>query len=328
MIDYLLNRVALVLNKTQKKARQNILKNIRRNIYQFEDLNCLSCQCNDLDLFSKHDMYGLNQDLALCKKCGLLFVQKQLTESSLNLFYNTHYRKLDRGVETVKEDFYKLQYIKGEKIFNYVEKHIQDESGHILEIGCGSGGILGFFRDKGFTVKGTDIGREYLEYGKNKYNLDLSSDSLDDVFNYKNKNNIKFSVIILEQVLEHFKNPREMLGKIRDIMDDSTLIYIGVPGLRNIESHYSSNFHHYLQFPHLIYFELNTLKYMLNQEGLYFLDGNEEVESIFRKTDNELSIKVTNHKEVKNYINFLSKDFKIKRGKYLLRLISKRIFKK
>jgi len=328
LIDYLFNRVALVLNKTQKKARQEILKNIKNNVYQFEEVNCLNCLCDDSDLFIKHDMYGLKQNLALCKKCGLLFVKKQLTDSSLDLFYNSLYRKLDRGKENAQEDFYRLQYIKGENIFNYVERHIQDNSGQILEIGCGSGGILGFFRDKGYSVKGTDIGREYLEYGKNKYGLDLSNDTIDDVLNYKNKNNIKFSVIILEQVLEHFKNPREMLGKIRDIMDDSTLIYIGVPGLRDIENHYGSNFHHYLQFPHLIYFQLNTLKYMLKQEGLYFLDGNEKIESIFRKTDNELSIKVTNHKEVKNYINFLSKDFKIKRGKYFLKLILKHIFKK
>ena len=325
MIDFLLNRVALVINKTQKKAKQEILKNIRHNIYQFEDVNCLNCLCNDLDLFSKHDMYGLNQDLALCKKCGLLFVQKQLTDSSLNLFYNSHYRKLDRGVETVKEDFYKKQYTKGQKIFDYIETHIQNDSGHILEIGCGSGGILGFFRDKGYFVKGIDIGKEYLEYGKNKYDLDLSTDSLDDLLIYKNENNIKFSVIILEQVLEHFKNPRDMLRKIREIMDESTLIYIGVPGLRNIENHYQSNFHYFLQFPHLTYFELNTLKYMLNQEGFYFLDGNEVIQGIFRKSDDMVEMEVINYKEVHKYIKFLSIDFKIKRCKYIFKAISKRI---
>ncbi len=328
MIDYLFNRVALVLNKTQKKARQEILKNIKNNVYQFEEVNCLSCLCDDLDLFIKHDMYGLKQNLALCKKCGLLFVKKQLTDSSLDLFYNSLYRKLDRGKENAQEDFYRLQYIKGENIFNYVERHIQDNSGQILEIGCGSGGILGFFRDKGYSVKGTDIGREYLEYGKNKYGLDLSTDTIDDIRNYKNKNSITFSVIILEQVLEHFKNPREVLRQIRGIIDKNTLIYIGVPGLRNIEDHYRSNFHYYLQFPHLVYFELNTLKYMLNQEGFYFLDGNEEIESVFRKADDLMNIKVTNYKEVKKYIKFLSIDFKIKRCKYIFQAILKRIFKK
>ena len=39
---------------------------------------------------------------------------------------------------------------------------------HVLEIGCGSGGILSFFQSKNFQVYGLDYQNDHLDYAKKK----------------------------------------------------------------------------------------------------------------------------------------------------------------
>jgi len=51
----------------------------------------------------------------------------------------------------------------------------------IVEIGCGAGGILQYFKEKGNDVYGVDLGSEYIEFGRANYNLNIGTGTIDNV---------------------------------------------------------------------------------------------------------------------------------------------------
>ena len=53
----------------------------------------------------------------------------------------------------------------------------------IVEIGCGAGGILQYFKDNGNEVYGVDLDSEYIEFGRVNYNLNIETGTIDNVIN-------------------------------------------------------------------------------------------------------------------------------------------------
>ena len=72
-------------------------------------------------------------------------------------------------------------------------------------------------------------------------------------------NGKRVGLLIYSQALEHMADPRLELEKAKQLIDGETLLFIGVPGLRNLGPHYAYDFLNYLQPGHLIHFERLTL---------------------------------------------------------------------
>jgi len=84
-------------------------------------------------------------------------------------------------------------------------------------------------------------------------------------------------LVILEQVLEHATEPRKLLSDVRRLMDPQTTLFVGVPGLRDIDVHYDSDLQNYLELDHFSHFELATLSAMLAQSGLRIVAADETI---------------------------------------------------
>ena len=150
-----------------------------------------------------------------------------------------------------------------------------------LEVGCGAGGILHYFRGHGCRVKGIDLGESYIEYGRNLYDLDLSVGTI---------NNLNLDgtpdLIIYSHVLEHILTPNGELRKVHHILPDTGLLYIEVPGVKNLLNSYEMDFLRLLQNAHVYHFTLRSLNNLLIRSGFKILVGNETVYSVFGKVQN------------------------------------------
>ena len=141
----------------QKAARDQIAEKIQNKTYKLVEEACPSCQSTDCMVLSEKDMYGLPMTVAVCKNCDFVYTQKRLTDESLIKFYDGEYRQLDRAIPGI-EPFYALQQRKGQLLYEYLqtndflEKDWKKED-YIVEIGCGAGGILHYFRNKGSKLK-------------------------------------------------------------------------------------------------------------------------------------------------------------------------------
>ena len=317
---YLDNGISLInLSKEQESIKNRINKKIKENRYKFKNYRCLICNLNKFEVLSLKDRHGLRMPVRICKNCGLIQNNPRMDSKSCIKFYQEEYRNFYSKNGASMKAFFKHQQKHGKKIYDFISKKLNKkiEGWTILEIGAGSGGILHHFKNKNNNVFGTDLNDKYLNYGKRR-GINLINTSLDKLDSLK----IKPDLIILSHVLEHFQNPKKELSRIRKIMNQNTLLYVEVPGVKNLHRSYQMDFLRYLQFGHIFHFTRQTLENLLQKNGLSRIVIDEEVKSIFKmnkKNKKELTIK-SDYSQIIDYFNNLEKKRKQRFNLYLIKV--------
>lgn len=267
------------LNKTQLNSKKILEGCISSKEYIFEKVICAICQNTDFELLAEKDRYGLNVSTVICKNCGLVQTNPRMNQESYNKFYDSIYRKLYFGTEVATDIFFQDQQFRGKQILDFIEKNspIPIKNKLVVEVGTGAGGILQVFKDNNNEVYGVDLGSEYVEFGKRK-GLNLYQGTLADI----KRKNIKPDLIIYSHVLEHILNPQEELELVSTLLNKDSIVYINVPGLRNLVKSYNQDFLSFLQNAHVYNFSLITLINLAQKAGLEFIAGNEEIQALFK----------------------------------------------
>lgn len=276
-------KATLKLNALQLKNIACVNEKIEKHQYEFEHVDCATCGGENFEGVSEKDRYGFKMDVVVCKDCGLVQTNPRMNQKAYNEFYNTEYRSIYIGTEKPTEDFFNRQRFNlGKKIYDFISIHSkigEVRNKFVFEIGCGAGGILKYFQDKGCRVKGIDLGEEYLQYGRTHHNLDLEVGSLED---FVPRLQDKPDIIIYSHVLEHILDLRTQFQQLRKIMHTETLLYIEVPGLRNLHQSYENDLLEYLQNAHVYHFTKTSLTNLMFQNGFEPIVCNEFVRSIFK----------------------------------------------
>ena len=295
----------LELSELQNRMKKQIEMKIKQNLYQFEFVPCCICNKKNFINLSKKDRYGLYTSIVVCRICGLIQTNPRMNQASYYDFYKYEYRKLYSNREKPSDLFFFNLYKKGEGIYSYLLKNNllkkSPADSYVLEIGCSSGGILKFFKDKGFNIKGIDVDEEYIQFGKNNYNLDLEVGTLKDI-----KINLAPDIIIYSHVLEHLLSLNEELILINNLISDGGVLYIELPGVKNLKNSYKNNFLRYLQNAHTYHFSLTSLTNLLKINGFHLIVGDEFIKGVFKKNKFDDS-KVVIKNDFKDVMNFLNK---------------------
>ena len=259
----------LSLNKLQLKTKNEIENKIANKIYSFEKISCIVCNSNNFQLLSEKDRYGLYMPVVICKECGLVQTNPRMSQKSYNKFYDSEYAKLYVGEGKPTEEFFTKQYNHGAYIYDYIRRFSgKIENKFIVEVGTGAGGILQYFKEKGNEVYGVDLGSDYIEFGKQK-GLNLEVGTIDKLYSLKKK----LDVVIYSHIVEHLLNPVDELKKLRNILNEDSLLYIEVPGLKNLYDSYGQDFLKYLQNAHTYHFTLNSMANCTRKAGFKLLSG-------------------------------------------------------
>jgi 2-polyprenyl-3-methyl-5-hydroxy-6-metoxy-1,4-benzoquinol methylase len=264
------------LSQEQLKEIEILKKSIVNGEYDYEQILCSLCSNDTYTELSRFDRYGVPYKSNLCNTCGLVYTSPRFSQESYIKFYDLTYRKIytKQNSNTVKEEFFENQIYTGKRILDFLNKHYQTKKiKSVLEVGCGMGGILKPFQDKGYIVKGIDYGSEYINIGKSKkLNLHVG-----DIKTVKES----FDLIIYSHVFEHILHLGKELDEIKKRLNNDGLLYIAVPGILNLRS-YRYKLSRYFQNAHTYNFSLITLKNILNKHGFDLIFGNEKVEAIFK----------------------------------------------
>lgn len=293
----------LKLNTLQLETKAKIDKKVENGIYKLEEIPCAICKSENFELLAEKDRYGLFFSVVICKDCGLIQTTPRMNQAAYNKFYDTEYRHLYVGTEAPKDDFFQRQKQKGKRIYEYINSEYGKNfaTKYVLEIGCGAGGVLQYFKDQGWRVKGVDLGSSYVEYGKSQYDLDLSVGTLESL-----ELDELPDLVIYTDVLEHILDPTNELKQVRKLLDDNGLLYIGVPGVKNLMYSYKMDFLQLMQNAHAYHFTLISLTNLLNKNDFELVAGNEKVYSIFKK--NNLLQKSNNiENDYISVVNYLKK---------------------
>lgn len=269
----------LILNELQQENKLIVDNKLKSGQYKLENIPCVVCGKNNFEQIAEKDRYGLYVSTVICKRCGLLQTNPRMTQESYNDFYETNYRKLYVGEEVPTKKFYDKQIRHGEEILYYIEKKTKREfrDKFVVEIGSGAGGTLEPFQEKDNQVFGLDLGSKYIEYGK-KRGIPLEVGTIEKLKNLQRKPDL----VLYCHVLEHILNPYEELVELKKYLKKSSLLYIEVPGVKNLKSTYHQDFLRYLQNAHTYHFSLATLKNLTKKAGFDLVDGDEITYSLFR----------------------------------------------
>lgn len=173
-----------------------------------------------------------NYTVINCNSCGYWHVYPMPSQKELNTFYeNKYYTNLNetenRSMSDKKDDpegFYTIYY---EDKLRHINSIISDKLPKtVLDIGSGYGDFLSFMKRKGWTVQGLEPSKEAYDYSKDK-DLNIRLGSLEDLLDMGFKN---YSVVTLNNVLEHVRNPKRVLMEIKEyLLAEDGILSIAVP---------------------------------------------------------------------------------------------------
>lgn len=249
------------------------------------------------ELNDRKSVKGVDFDFNLIfkKNEGLL---KQKISKKLKKFLIERYKSNHSNSSAMEESSHRQRH--GYRLFNHIQKYFKKNlyGKKILEIGCGSGFLLGLFKKKNCEV----LGIEPSNIKKYK-NINIKKD-----FFLKSKFQSKFDIITSNAVLEHEFNPNKFLKKSYNDLKIGGMNFICVPDFTKLIQNGDPTL---INHEHISYFTKSNLKYYLKKNkfmkvrvfsdkfgnlfGLGFKGG--------KKTNKINKIKLEKYKDRSQYVN-------------------------
>ncbi|MFA4884234.1 MAG: class I SAM-dependent methyltransferase [Candidatus Margulisiibacteriota bacterium] len=153
------------------------------------------------------------------------------SKEKLTDYYKENYFQENKGSYESVYSRAEVEYFQNkiEQRYQVIKEHLGGNKKTFLDVGCGEGWALKFFKSKGWQV----VGLDYSEYGCKKNNPECADDLIvGDI--YENLSAIiakenRYDVIWLDNVLEHVLDPYKLLKDCRSIISDQGVCVIEVP---------------------------------------------------------------------------------------------------
>ena len=187
----------------------------------------------------------------------------------LEEFYSSQYGGLNDSSASVQikdKEYYDARW---QDILDSISEKMGDLRGKsVLDIGCGWGQALLYFKEKGLECYGFDPAQSAIDFAKAQgLNVKCSGLQDADVFGKR------FDIVVLVNVLEHLPDPEKILKEIREkIISPDGILVIDVPNEYNTfqtiaNSEYNLQEWWLVPPAHLNYFNAESLRCLLDGCG-------------------------------------------------------------
>lgn len=214
-------------------------------------------------------------ELLIKNKLGYYSVKNKPTEKELDTYYTEKYFQDESGAYQSNYSVEELKFFnsKIQQRFSRCQEIQKIDSGVFLDIGCGEGFALDFYRRQGWDVTGYD----FSDYGLLKHNPKcknfLKLGNINTSIQNAIKEKKKFDLIFITNVLEHLIEPEDFLDKLHSILNNNGIACITVPNDFSIlqeflvEKNYVER-DYWVAIPdHLNYFNYESLSRLLKEKN-------------------------------------------------------------
>ncbi len=254
-------------------GRRSVYRKFWRGEYGIEEPQRCLCGSESFTRVASKDSFGLPMGVKLCMSCGLGLLAPRITSEELSQFYEQDYRILYRGGKPLDDEYFERGVRRGKKISEYITSAVPGFTPKlVVEIGCGPGGILSYFKEQGCEVVGCEYDAACIDMA-NKQGVRVIKGDATSLL----KEVGTVDLVILNHLLEHIDNPSLFLKTVMPLLSKEGLLFIEVPGLRN----YNNNFFASIQVAHLYYFDLSTLHALVSSNGMNLITGDEKVRALY-----------------------------------------------
>ena len=200
-----------------------------------EEIHRLGTQSRIENLWDDCDIY-------ICSECGLYMRDLQLTEEELRVFYKDYTDNTLFDWEIVQD-----------KHKDYLEQYFK-KTDQILEVGCGNGSVVNWYRNKGYNVIGYELDLKYRMKEGFVYQ-DFMKDGI-----WKPT----YDVIYSCQVIEHQKDPVGFVRKVLSNLKSGGKFIIECPNNSDVLLMFPEFQDFYDVNEHLFFFDQKTIKGVFN----------------------------------------------------------------
>lgn len=194
--------------------------------------------------------------------------QQEVEEYYRREFYSANYDKFNDSSLEVQEDEAQFFRSRFDSMYRVFSQHFNDTNNlSLFDIGFGFAQALMYFREKGMKVSGLEPSLEGVSYAKEQ-GLNVYHSDIEDFSCVKSE---KFCIVTMLNVLEHLRNPVNILIKIREqLLKSNGLLVIDVPNEFNdfqitADAEFKLNRWWVSPPAHINYFSTTSLKRLLEQ---------------------------------------------------------------
>jgi len=133
----------------------------------------------------------------------------------------------------------------------------------ILDVGCGLGLLLSYYKEKGWQTLGTEYMQDVATFAKKNFGVDVLIGQLE-----KLKLDRQFDVVVFSGVFEHLYHPDKILKKVFKILKKDGLLIIVLPNIDSL-GHVIFRRHWHTLDPgrHVFHYSPKTITKLLSKYG-------------------------------------------------------------
>lgn len=197
-----------------------------------------------------------------CASCHCLFLNPMPGEDEILGFYPKQYwwNAATPGFLKILESIYRRIALHGHVSF-ITAAGVQKD---LLDVGCGSGTLLGLLKQRGFRVTGVDFSAEAAGVAAQENGVRVVVGSLAHAA-FPDRS---FDLVTLFHVMEHITNPRDVLGEVARILRPDGAAILQVPNIDSWQFKLFGAKWYGLDIPrHVIDYSKDSMLQLLNDSG-------------------------------------------------------------
>lgn len=189
--------------------------------------------------------------VAECPYCRIAYQSPRPSPEASLAYMDWRWRSSDDYVGNQN-----VQLERARRQLGYVSR-FTDKPLRLVDFGAGSGSFVRAALDQGWDATGIELSASARARAKEFYNVELREELVEG----------QYDVATLWDVVEHLRDPREVLGRIRNHLAREGLLFIETGNFENwIRVLEQDRWGLYL-FDHQFYFSPTSLKHVLQQAG-------------------------------------------------------------
>ena len=177
-------------------------------------------------------MTDLNKPELIKTKWGFYQYDPKPSDDELYNYYANKYYQEGRGSYSVSYTDEEIAYfkLKAWLVYRKISQLTNiEEKARFIDVGCGEGWIMDEFKRQGISVLGLDFSSHGIEKFHSHLLPFFEQGNIYELLEEKVRIKLKFDFIILANVIEHVKDPFQLLQNIKKIMNSSSILVVVAP---------------------------------------------------------------------------------------------------
>lgn len=234
--------------------------------FSMKEINkCKICDGSDFKLFLKTQDYFYTREefsLSKCNNCGFVFTNP--IPENLGRYYDTEeYLSHDTAnVNIISKIYGFIRNLNISRKYNIVSSYVP--RGTILDIGCGTGELLAFFKKKGWKTKGVEPNQKARHTAISNNNVDVIGEDEINQIDPESQD-----VVSMWHVLEHIEELNTRIEQVKGLTSKNGLMIFALPNLNSPDSKKYGKHWAGLDVPrHLYHFTEDSFSRLMDKHNL------------------------------------------------------------